>query len=417
MLALALCLLLQTPKPYYPGAAVYEAVKENRYLAALHAAEVEAANDKEGFMKDLLGLTQSYLSLERETLATFDSMGQGESEPIESSPIDDATALEAIAAIVEAAKDRRIVILNESHHMPRHRAFSARLIRELRKLGFDTFAAETFFEVEQTRERGWPNHDTGYYSQDPVFGELVREAIELGFQLVPYETTRHLPPDTDARIRINTREIDQATNLMQRVFEVNPQAKLYVHVGYSHATENWRDEGGKNELAWMAARLAKLSGFDPLTIDQTIATPHSEPKFEDPHWRRAVEKDRVTGPTVFRASDGSYVVVGNYAKCVDMQVFHPPVSEIEGRPDWLAHGRVKLSVPAELLDKAPKDAEFLLQAFFSGEDTSSAIPADQFVVAVGTTASPFYLRPGRYTLMAQDATGSVLGKLEEVAVK
>src|SRR3546814_15775870 len=48
----------------------------------------------------------------------------------------------AIAAIVAAARDRRIVLINEDHHSTRQRAFSLLLARALRGAGFNYFGAE-----------------------------------------------------------------------------------------------------------------------------------------------------------------------------------------------------------------------------------------------------------------------------------
>jgi len=418
LFVLALALLQSSSAAEYPGESIDRALRENRYLAALKAAEVEAKVDTTGFMTDLLGLTQSFLSLERETLATFDSMGAAPMPDIDSSPVDDAAALDAIPAIVEAAKDRRIVILNESHHMPRHRAFATELAVALRAVGFDTFGAETFADIEGAKRRGYPDHSTGYYSQDPVFGELVRTVLGLGYECVAYEATpTAATPDIDQRQRINAREIEQARNLKERVFDANPDARLFVFVGYSHATENWVDEGGAKELAWMAARLKKLTGFDPLSIDQTGATPRSEDRFADPHWRRAVTRGALESPKVFRRDDDSYFVAGSYSGKVDLQVFHPPLAEVQGRPDWLTRGRIGVVPPKELLVFAKEGSELLLQAYRGGEDDESAIPVDQFVVRDPTAPPSFFLPRGEYRLVAQDEVGTRLGVVDNVVVE
>lgn len=37
-------------------------------------------------------------------------------------------------------------------------------------------------------ERGYPLLSSGYYTQEPQFGNLVREALRIGYELFPYET-------------------------------------------------------------------------------------------------------------------------------------------------------------------------------------------------------------------------------------
>ncbi|HEX6883539.1 MAG TPA: hypothetical protein VF530_09170 [Planctomycetota bacterium] len=420
MLPSILLLALQAPPPpppAYPGAAIDAHVRAGRYLAALDEAEHRMLAGEDELLLDLFGLVQSYVGLERETLETFDSMGAPPpAVALGSSPVDDAVALDAIPALVEAARGRRIVILNESHHMPRHRAFALELARALRAEGFDTFAAETFQDVAATEARGWPEPDTGYYTAEPVFGELVRGVLALGYRPVAYEWHPTALPGADARTRINTRETAQAQNLLERVFQVDPEARLLVHVGYSHATEDWRDPGGPGEVAWMAARLAKLTGLDPLTIDQTVALPRSEPVHEDPHWRRAEERGLLDGPKLLRRPDGAWVVVGSYAGKVDLQVFHPRTRPVHGRPDWLARGRRAVAVPSALAQELPGDERVLLQAFHAGE-SPRAIPADQFVLEPGTEPAHFLLVPGEYRLAVQDAGGRVLAALDGVRVE
>jgi hypothetical protein len=412
LLATVLALFSQTPPPAFPGAAIDAHVRAGRYLAALDAAEHEMVALEEGeggaesrsMLLDMFGLARSFVGLEQETAETFDEL-HGERLPtLASSPVDQAVAEDALAAIVAAAKDRRIVILNESHHAPRHRAFALELARALRAAGFDTFAAETFMEVDATSARGYPGASTGYYTAEPVFGELVRGALALGYRLVPYEATGPYVPGEDVGARMRRREIGQARNLVERVFDVAPEARLFVYVGYDHATEDWRDRGGPAESAWMAARLADLTGYDPLTIDQTTAMPRSAPEFEDPHWRRAEARGLLDGPKVLRGADGAPLVVGRYAGRMDLQVFHPRTPPVHGRPGWLARGRTSVALPPELAAKLPSDERVLAQAFRSAEG-ADAIPSDQFVHEPGAELARFLLFPGEYRVVLQDVAG------------
>lgn len=415
-LALPLAPQVPPPPPAFPGAAIDAHVRAGRYLAALDEAEHRMAEGEDELLLDLYGLVQSYVGQEEDMLATFDAMTGAAAPAVDASPVDEATALDAIPALVEAARGRRIVVLNESHHMPRHRAFALELARALRAEGFDTFAAETFQDAAGTEARGWPDPSTGYYTAEPVFGELVRGVLALGYRPVAYEWHPTALPGADARTRINVRETAQAQNLLERVFQVDPEARLLVYVGYSHAGEDWRDPGGPNELAWMAARLAQLTGLDPLTIDQTVTVPRSEARFEDPHWRRAEERGLLDGPKLLRAADGSLVVVGSFAGKVDAQVFHPRTPPVHGRPGWLARGRRAVAPPPELAARIPADERVLLQAFHAGEGPR-AIPADQLVVEPGRAPAAFLLFPGEYRLVLQDVAGKERAAVEGLRVE
>jgi len=417
MLTALLFLLQHSAPPAMPGAPIYAHLEQGRYLSALAEAELTEGIDAPGsLLADTYGLVLSFLSLERETLEVFDRMGSaGTKAVLASSPLDEAESEEALAAIVAAAKGRRIVILNESHHMPRHRAFAAELARALRAEGFTWFGAEAFADIAGTVERGHPTATSGYYVQEPVFGELVRTVLELGYRAFPYEVEERLPPGADARTRINHRETHQARNIVQRCFEVDPEARVFLYVGYSHATENWTDRDGPGETAWMAARLDALTGHDPLTIDQTVTSPRSTLETSDPHWRRAAEAGKLATPRVFRTRDGAPLVVGQYAGQVDLQVFHPPLGELHGRPDWLARGRKSLAPPAALVQGLPEGTRFLAQAF-RADEPDTAIPSDQFVFVTGASVPHFLLVPDTYRLRVMDEDGEVRARVEKLEV-
>lgn len=414
MLALFL-LLVQKPSGNAPGVALDAHLAAGRYLSALAEAELTEGVDEPGSMlMDQLGLLQSYVSLERETLRTFDAMGEAPgAAALTSSPLDAAQALDAIPAIVAAARGKRIVILNESHHMPRHRAFAAELARALRAEGFTWFGAEAFADIAGTVKRGYPSADTGYYVREPVFGELVRTVLALGYRTFAYEAEALAGGGSDARTRINQRETQQAANIVQRCFDVDPEARVFLYVGYSHATETWRDRAGPDELAWMAARLAALTGLDPLTIDQTETMPHSDEAHANPHWLRA--RAQLDGPKVFQREDGSFIVVGSYAGSMDLQVFHPPLGVRSGRPDWLARGRTAIALPPELAGALAPDVRLLAQAFRASEPPN-AIPSDQFVVVGTQGAASFLLPRGRYRLVLVDEEGEVRARVEGIDV-
>src|SRR5579871_2078129 len=85
-------------------------------------------------------------------------------------------------------KNYQVVMINEAHNKPVHRAFVISLLGDLYKKGFHYLAMEML--------NNFPDHSldklnssTGYYTSEPIGGELVRVALQMGYQLVPYEDT------------------------------------------------------------------------------------------------------------------------------------------------------------------------------------------------------------------------------------
>ena len=186
---------------------------------------------------------------------------------------------DAIAEIVRQAADTRVVIVNESHTVTRHRNTVGRLLSALRPLGFTVYAAETFSNSEDEidpidahPELRWAAAKDGYYSREPAFGRTIGLARSLGYRLAAYEETESQSAgrDADRTESIRARETAQAANLAEILAAMSPDEKLIVHVGYSHASEVPLPNGEGSENLWMAARLKALTGIDPLTISQTL---------------------------------------------------------------------------------------------------------------------------------------------------
>ena len=322
------------------------------------------------------------------------------------SPFTGTEPVDALAEIVREASKRQVVILNEAHHVPRGRFFATQVALALRKLGFEYFAAETFAEPATLAEawrRGYPSRKMGFYTCEPGFGDLVRQVMRVGYRAVSYEGeifyNRRLGP-----LFGRVRETEQADNLIARIFSENPKARVLIYCGYSHATETWdKVEEGQNE-AWMAARLKRLTGIDPFTIDQTAETAHSAAALALPEYQFAQSRGWLDKPKVFRRRDGTWATFGEYAGKVDMQVFTPSERLVNGRPTWLGLGgrRKPLGIPQRLV---PKEGRVLLQAFVWSEP-ADAVPMDQVLLRAGHAPPVLMLPTGRYRLVLQRADGA-----------
>lgn len=319
--------------------------------------------------------------------------------------LDDALARDAIEAIVEAARNTRIVILNEAHNVSGHRAFAAQVVRALRPLGYDWFAAETFTPPQpepyvriSSYAKGAPFLASyGYYTHDPVFAETVREAAQLGYRFVDYEQRfdQRASHDAAAEVQIATREEAQAYNLIANVLAAYPEARVFVFVGYSHAMEK-PGRGG----TWFAARLKAKTGIDPLTIEQSMNWPAIMPENDAPHVAAVLERFAPDKPIVV-SRGGESVASPRYAGQMDMSVFHPRMASFAGRPGWLAadpeRRKVAIAVP-------PLDEVVLIQALRLQEGTAGP-PADHYLLPPGATEATFFLRPGRYFFRQETAAG------------
>ncbi|RZK63100.1 MAG: hypothetical protein EOO59_00680 [Hymenobacter sp.] len=155
---------------------------------------------------------------------------------------------EARAYILARARHERIIIINEAHHVPRHRAFTASLLLALAAQGYRYLAVEGLSEADSLcSQRGYPLRTSGYYVQEPAYGNLLRTAAQAGMQVQPYD---YGYPEGDPANRLRNRELEQVRNI-RRILAADPQAKLVIHCGFGHLGERPTPEGDK----WMAAYL------------------------------------------------------------------------------------------------------------------------------------------------------------------
>jgi hypothetical protein len=391
-----------------------QAVLAHDYMAELREREKafsEAPAGERNFAAQMLAFSQSYVDASEGPAKTYLSgFPQAPVTPEQAAKnadrarklLEEHQPRAALAAIVAAARDRQIVIINEAHFSPRHRAFSALLALELRKLGFEYLAVETLDNrgpevIAAMQARGYPLVDDGYYSKEPVFGDLLRRALASGFRPIAYEFTAYAADyeKLDMVERQVRREEGQAQNIFDRVLAKNPHARLLVHVGHGHVSKGLVDFAG-HPIAMMAERLRSKSGIDPLCIEQTRSA-----------WPANVETDGPIMAAAARALPGEAFVMARRNGTgfwntgdVDITVWHPPEILRRGRPDWLSMRgyREPRKIPTKLL---PKTGRRLVQAFVAGE-SADAVPMDQVLVTAGETPPVFILPKGKYRFAYQD---------------
>ncbi|MEP6941219.1 MAG: hypothetical protein ABI846_15740 [Rudaea sp.] len=304
----------------------------------------------------------------------------------------DFHAADAVDAIAALAASRRIVLINEAHHAAQTRLLTLALLPRLRAMGFTHFAAEGLDERDRDlATRGYPLDSSGVYVREPLYGEIIRSALRLGFVVVAYESTT-VGADADAR------EEQQAHHLIERVFRPRPQARLFVHAGYAHV----HHQTGFLFAEPMAMRLARMSGFEPLSIDQTMLRPiDAQREYRD--YRALLTRFAIHETRVLRGRDEAAwsLQPAHYDVSV---ILAPSESAIVGRPAWLTLGGERETVPIDL-DLDLGHFPCVVEARYDGE-SARAVPADRTVAEHGGRQQVvLFLRPGKYRLSALDASG------------
>lgn len=352
---------------------------------------------------------QSYLGLHEDAMQSF-AIQQGADKQDAPSPLDGGAWHQEPAAdtIARLARGQRAVFFNEAHNAAITRSLTVEMLPRLKQLGFTHFAAETLYETDRNlAARGYPNEDSGFYTQEPVYAEMVRTALKLGFSVVAYEAASDAVGDA--------REREQARNLYNRVFKDNPDARVVVNAGYAHIVESGKYLGG----ASMAQHFRRIAHIDPLTVEQTMLIPHVETAQDHPYYRALLAKSAPKTAVAFVDGDGKPWTLreGQY----DLSVALPPYTRENGRQSWLGLGgaRQAYTVDGEICRSV---MPCLIEARYAGEG-DDAIPADRIVIGlhdssltgneqkfrtVNQLRTDLYLRPGRYRVRASGADGQIV---------
>jgi hypothetical protein len=286
------------------------------------------------------------------------------------------------------APNYSVIMLNEAHNKPLHRAFAYSLLDDLYKRGFRYLAMEMlnpFPDQELTKL----TYKTGHFATEPVAGELIRLALELGYKLVAYEDplgNQHTPTERDSIEAMN----------IANILKQDPQAKIFVYAGYGHIAE----KSTTPDFIPMGMAFKRMTGIDPLTIDQTDMCEESNFSFGKAFYNAYLEKYPVSSPSIPLDNDEPVNVTGT--TLYDLTVIHPKTTYSYSRPTWLA-----LSDRRQPVSIKPTNRNiFLVQAYYQFESFGTipgqVVPADQTYFLTGKGYYTLYLRRGLYILMFRD---------------
>ena len=317
----------------------------------------------------------------------------------------------AADVILEMTKNRKAVFFNEAHSAPITRTLTVELLPKLREQGFTHFAAETLYRTDKDlQQRGYPTPDSGFYINEPLYGEMVRTALKLGFKIVPY--------DVETAGAGDARELAGAQNLYH-IFKQDPQARLVVDAGFAHIQKSGKYLGGSS----MAEFFQKMSGIDPLCVEQTMLISHALTDRNHPYYTAVTQSRQLTQPTVFVNGDTAWTLK---PKQYDISVFFPPTTTFQQRPNWAALGGLRSEYKVSS-DLCRGQLPCLVEARYANEH-DDAVAADRALISVPKESSSLeqqatahdvppsrlFLRPDKYRLTATDRNNRVLGVSEIV---
>jgi hypothetical protein len=186
------------------------------------------------------------------------------------------------------------------------------------------------------------------------------------------------------------------------IIRTDSNARILIHAGYGHIAE--RNDG--TEYIPMGMAFKKISGIDPLTIDQTNMTEESNFAYGKAFYDAYVQKFSLNSPSIALINDQPINPTNN--GLYDLAVIHPPTVYRDARPAWLNLSGRRQS----LYIKPAKKNTFLVQAYYQfetfGKKPAQVIPADQTYTPSSKGNYLLYLKRGKYVVLFRDMNYKIL---------
>jgi outer membrane protein OmpA-like peptidoglycan-associated protein len=336
--------------------------------------------------------------------------------------ISSARPVSAQGYIVSRAKKEKLILLNEAHLHPRHRAFAISLLKKLYDEGFRHLGLEMLLhDGSALNQRGYPTLSDGFFVREPLAGELIRIALETGFRVFGYEPSRSeqelhtadvlkkdstLSQLSDIELNMLSRDYLQANRIASEMKKY-PNEKFIIFAGHGHVGE---DTVGR----WIPLGLNLKQHFqmDPLSVDQITGDTDIG---QSPYSKYAASA-ALSEPAVLLSNDNQPLVLkkydfysDTYRRQFDIQVVHPrSTTTVCRRPEWadLNGGRKMVVVqPPHNLDTPGTTC--LVFAFFESESMGEAIPADVTEWKNAMQRPCLMLRKGDYRLFFKFSDGKL----------
>jgi len=323
--------------------------------------------------------------------------------------VDTYKAIDATEYILERTKNKKLVMINESHERPQQRAYMITLLQKLYDQGFRYLGMEALKYDSLLNQRAYPvlNYNA-WLLTEPVMGNIAREAMKIGFNVFSYEmdykeSVVPYKPEHSGRVDSGQsleREIRQAFNVM-KIFNADTGAKVILFAGLGHIVRGWNDNS-------MGSFVWRFLGREnsPLSIDQTTMIEKSNPMIENRYYLLA----NVDKPTVFVDEKNKSFTTAYKPNAVDIMVFHPRTKYIADRPDWL----YQLDRIPYYMDGKKYKIQYpvLVKAYCKGEDINRAVPFDVIQLNDKKEKKPLLLKNGCYIIELKNDTQKELFEIE-----
>ncbi len=333
-----------------------------------------------------------------------------QADPIEKKLLSKCSTQDAKQFILAKAKKEKAIFINEYPEHAQNRAFLFTMLQDLFNQGYQYLCLEAFDRKDlELTTRKYPVLSSGYYLKEPIYGDLVRQAMAMGFELISYDSNpkqihkamnilkRKEQYADEAVLKQTAKDWSRALNIT-RIYKKDPDAKIIVFTSRGSVREKQI-----GQYKPMASWYYDFTQINPLTIDQARMTEKCRTE-EEPLMR----VKNIRQPSVFLNKNKEIFIqkekdllTGANEKYYDIQVFHPPSSYELQRPTWLKLNGNRKTFTFNP-DKHGMSYPCLVMAYLPDEDMNFAVPMDVVEIPNEREVAALMLPAGNYTFVLRD---------------
>lgn len=269
-------------------------------------------------------------------------------------------------------QSRQVVMINENHSFPEHRVFTTSLLVDFYNQGYRYLALEDLVNTDESlNSREHILESDGFYIKEIMFGEMIRVAKTIGFQLIPYDNNDEY--DFSKRDSLGAKEL-------KKVFKKNPKGKMIIHCGFGHIDKSIKS---------LAYYIQSETGINPFTISQVSTKPIAIREHKNP---MILENEDF--PNLFNIRS-------------DVQIIHPIYNFKDRRPEYLFNNfRIKKSFS---LNHLRLDYPVIIEVY-NNEVFEGTVPVDRLIIDSKTFEINLSILKGEQILIIKNASNKIIHK-------
>ena len=299
------------------------------------------------------------------------------------------------------AAENQITFLNDSPLHPQTRIFAKSILKDYWDAGYRYLGVEAFTNLQEDfSQYQHPSINAGSLSVEPLFGDFIREALNLGFSLFSFQPSES--EKAKAKNILSKKSgggsllsLDLAAANWAKAMNIN--RKLLKDKSGKYLIYCNRKQVNKKSPGTLSYYFQQITKLNPFCVEQVIMNEHC-PQTEHSVYKYA----SVSNPSVFLKYKTPFVAKLNEVENpYDIQIFHPRTQYIQNRPDWL---RMKGARVPFVLNPDQYEMEYplLVMAYDKNEDQQIAVPLDIIEFENNKIAMPLILPKGNYSLILRD---------------